>query len=171
MIDTIVSNLPDSLKGKKLRILELGSGRGGMGRNICLELKKRDMLGQFVATNISTVENNFNVEAGKKQGLEEPEFLVRHISFDDLFTEGTITKDDKFDVITSIDSLLHSSNRTVLLENIHNLLNKDGLCFISDILVNSKAPEDQVAAAKARFSDSTLGSDKEYEDLFEKIGY
>ena len=96
---------------------------------------------------------------------------MRHISFDDLFTEGTITKDDKFDVIISIDSLLHSSVRVALLKNLNSLLNHDGLCFVSDIIVNAKSPEENVAAAKARFSDSTLGSDKEYEELFEKSGF
>ena len=94
---------------------------------------------------------------------------MRHISFDDLFSEGTIKPDDKFDMICSCEALLHSSNRVKLLENVKNLLNKDGIVYISDILVNAESAEEDIASAKARFSDSTLGSGKEYEDTFERL--
>ena len=66
VLDTILTNLPEGLKGKNLRVLELGSGRGGMGRYMCLHMKKKGILEQFVATNISQVENTFNAETGKK---------------------------------------------------------------------------------------------------------
>ena len=153
-----------------MKVLELGSGRGGMSRYVANQLKAKGILEQVIATNISTVENNYNVECGKKDGLEEPEYLVRHISFDDLFSEGTIKTDDKFDIICSCEALLHSSARVKLLENVKNLLNKDGVVYISDILVNAESPEEEIAQAKARFSDSTLGSGKEYEETFAAIG-
>lgn len=169
VLEQVLKNLPEGLKNKKLRILELGSGRGGMSRSVSLALKEKGLLEQFIATNISEVENNYNRECGKNVGLVEPEFLVRHISFDDLFSEGTISQDDKFDLICSCESLLHSSDRVTLLGNVKSLLNKDGLIFISDILVNAESSPEDIASAKARFSDSTLGSGKEYEETFEKL--
>ena len=45
VLDKILKSLPDSLQGKKLRILELGSGRGGMSRNISHALKQKGLLG------------------------------------------------------------------------------------------------------------------------------
>ena len=66
--------------------------------------------------------------------------MVRHISFDDLYSEGTIKKGDKFDVICSCESLLHSSDRRAVLANVKDLLVPKGVCMISDILVNADSP-------------------------------
>ena len=60
VINKILSNIRDDFQGKKLKVLELGSGRGGMSRNFSLALKEKNMLGQYVCCNISTVENRQN---------------------------------------------------------------------------------------------------------------
>ena len=171
VLDKIMGALPAELQNKKLRVLELGSGRGGMAKNIALALKNKGILEQYIATNISQVENQYNARTAKVLGLEEPEYLVRHISFDDLYSEGTIKKGDKFDVISSCEAMLHSADRRAILANVKDLLVPKGVVFISDILVNADSPEEDIAAAKARFSDSTLGSGKEYETNFAELGY
>ena len=60
VLNKILANLKDDFQGKKLRILELGSGRGGMSRNISLALKEKGMLGQYVCCNITPPENAQN---------------------------------------------------------------------------------------------------------------
>lgn len=47
-------------KDKKVRVLELGSGRGGLSRFISQELLKVDRLELMIATNISDKENDYN---------------------------------------------------------------------------------------------------------------
>lgn len=69
-------------------------------------------------------------------------------------------------MIFSCDALLHSSDRRGILANIKTLLIPGGVCLISDVLVNADSPAEEIAAAKARFSDSTIGSCQEYENNF-----
>lgn len=166
VLEKILQSLPDDFKGKELRILELGSGRGGMAKYISATLKSQGRLKQYIACNISRVENNYNITSAKALGLEEPQYLVRYISFDDIFAEGTITRDDRFDVVVSCEALCHSADRRAVLSNVKNLLVPGGVCFVSDVCVNADSPEEEIATCKARFSDSTFASNKEYETNF-----
>jgi len=65
VLNVILKNAP---KGKKLRVLEMGSGRGGMSRTIAKGLLEKDLLELYVATNISDVENKYNAEQAKELG-------------------------------------------------------------------------------------------------------
>lgn len=47
---------------KKLTLLELGSGRGGLTRFMAQELLKRNMLNSIMAANIAERENMYNLE-------------------------------------------------------------------------------------------------------------
>lgn len=102
--------------------------------------------------------------------MEEPEYMVRYLSFDDIFAEGTIKKGDKFDVICSCEALYHSKERTTVLANIKELLVPGGLVYISDVLINADSPAEETAQANARFADSIYGSGKWYETTFDGLG-
>ena len=56
MLKLIKDNMPD----KKVKILELGSGRGGLSRFVAKQLLKEDKLELFVAANIAEEENSYN---------------------------------------------------------------------------------------------------------------
>tara|TARA_B110000285_G_C14995629_1_gene548673 strand:- start:641 stop:817 length:177 start_codon:yes stop_codon:yes gene_type:complete len=51
---------------KKLSLLELGSGRGGLTRFMAKELLDRDMLGCITAGNIAERENEYNLQQATK---------------------------------------------------------------------------------------------------------
>ena len=57
MLALILEHIP---KDKQLKVLELGSGRGGLSRYIGQELLKLDRLELLIATNISDKENDYN---------------------------------------------------------------------------------------------------------------
>ena len=134
MLDLILANAPD----KKLKILECGSGRGGFARYLSKELLKQDKLEQMIATNISQRENDFNLAKGREEGLTEAQYLVQHVSFDDL----SCFSDAQFDVISCNDSFLHSANKTACMESLARILAKEGCFVFSDILENPQAPKD-----------------------------
>jgi SAM-dependent MidA family methyltransferase len=77
--------LENAPKDRKLRILELGSGRGGMARTIAKSLLEKNMLELMYATNISEVENRYNEDHSSEFGEN---YKVAKISFDHLFDEG-----------------------------------------------------------------------------------
>lgn len=58
-------------KDRKIRVIELGSGRGSFTRNLALKLLKLGMLDEIVATNISDNENVFNKEEANKAGIPD----------------------------------------------------------------------------------------------------
>jgi len=62
MLALIVENIP---KDKKVKVLELGSGRGGLSRYICQELLKLNKLELLIAANISDKENDYNRSMAK----------------------------------------------------------------------------------------------------------
>ena len=94
-----------------MKIIELGSGRGGFARHIARELLKIDVLEKFVATNISIRENLYNQQKAKEEGLNADVYQVRHLSFDNL--EGL--DDCSFDVICSNEAILYSSDKSKLM--------------------------------------------------------
>jgi len=57
MLALILEHIP---RDKKVKVLELGSGRGGLSRYIGKELLKLDRLELLIATNISDKENDYN---------------------------------------------------------------------------------------------------------------
>ena len=162
VLNLIVENAP---KDRKLRVLEMGSGRGGMARTITNGLIEKDMLKYFVATNISDVENKYNAEQGMVFG---DKYKVRKISFDDLFGEGAFTDADVFDVIVCCESLLHCKDKAKMARDVGKLLDKDGVLFISDILQNPNATPEQLKQINDRFGSKmyiNMGTRAEYEDI------
>lgn len=68
MLKLILDNIPTD---RKIKALELGSGRGGLTRFIAKELIKQDKLTLMVASNISEKENETNRVRAKEEGLSE----------------------------------------------------------------------------------------------------
>lgn len=84
MLDIILkySTLED--QPKKLKILEVGSGRGGLTRYMAKELLKRNMLDSIMAANIAERENMYNLEQAIKEGIPKDKFDVMYLNFDEI---------------------------------------------------------------------------------------
>ena len=68
--------------GKKLTILEFGSGRGGLSRYIATKFKNEGILEKMICVNIAENENEYNASKAREEGLGEDIFEVQHSSFD-----------------------------------------------------------------------------------------
>lgn len=121
--------IKDYMPNKKISILELGSGRGGLSRYLTRELLKEDKIELFVATNISEVENEYNRVKAKEENIPEANFRVDYMSFDELTYES-----ESFDIVFSNEAILHSQDKEKLMLEIAKIVKKDGCCIISDIL-------------------------------------
>lgn len=80
----VLKLIKEYMPSKKIKILELGSGRGGLSRYLARELIKEDKLELVVATNISDIENNYNIFKAKEENIPEDKYRVDYASFDDL---------------------------------------------------------------------------------------
>jgi hypothetical protein len=65
MLKLVKDNMPD----RKLNVLELGSGRGGLSRFLAKNLMDINRLEKLTALNISDKENEMNVERAQKEGI------------------------------------------------------------------------------------------------------
>ena len=118
---------------KKLSLLELGSGRGGLTRFMAKELLDRDMLGCITAGNIAERENEYNLQQATKQGIPQDKFGVIFANFDHISTNQELIG-KKYDVIYANDCFLHSSDKKKMISEISKMLNQDGILVFSDIL-------------------------------------
>ena len=125
-IDESTKDLPSI----KLKIMELGCGRGGLGRFIACELKKQGRFDFMVCNNISSRENEFNMEQALKANLTPEEYRVNLTSFDDLSSYES----DQFDIIMSNDSLLYSKDYPKVMREVSRLLKTGGRFIFSDLL-------------------------------------
>ena len=106
MLALIKQHMPD----KKVKVLELGSGRGGLSRLIAKELHQENKLDIYFGANIAEEENNYNRRMAYELGIPHDKFVVQYASFDDLrYTDAS------FDVIYSNESILHSKNKIKLM--------------------------------------------------------
>lgn len=65
MLQLVKDNMPD----RKLNILELGSGRGGLSRFMAKALLDMDRFEKLTALNISDKENEMNMQRAKAMGI------------------------------------------------------------------------------------------------------
>jgi len=151
---------------RKLRVLELGSGRGSLTRYVALKLQQLGKLELIVGVNLSQKENDYNEEQAKLEGIPEDLFQTLYMNFDDL----TTLRDDSFDLILSNDSLLHASNKILLSQEMARLLRRDGVTIFSDILLQRGVTETQVPKLMERFHLTSLGTLELYDAALELAG-
>lgn len=153
--------------GKKLRVLELGSGRGSLSRFLAMKLKEIGRLEVMVALNISKNENDHNLQEARKVGLSTAEFQVRHENFDDL----SGLEDESYDLIVSNDALVHASDHTMIGKEIARLLSKGGVTIFSDVLAcKGVDPSTQLQEIVKRLHLATLPSLEIYDTSLRGAG-
>ena len=162
MLKLILENIPE---GRKIKALELGSGRGGLTRFITKELLKLDKLALMVGSNISEKENETNRSRAKEEGIPDDVYRVDHVSFDDM-----PYKHGEFDLIFSNDSFLHSSNKVKCMTRLTQILSADGALVFTDILESPTANRDDLKDVYARLSLDNLGDSVTYHKVFTQNG-
>ena len=163
--DKMLKLIKDHMPNKKVKVLELGSGRGGLSRFIAQQLLKEDKLEQLVAANISEEENKYNRQRARELDIPEDKFSVEYASFDDMTYDTAC-----FDVIFSNEAILHSSDKTKLMQEIARMLTKDGICVISDIIESPDADKEKLADVYARLDLNSMGNHVLYEKVLTEAG-
>lgn len=122
-----------------LRILDLGSGRGGPSRFIAKTVKKARKLQMFVAADKNEEYNEYNQKHAKKDGLTSRYFRVDTVNFEDL----SRYQDDSFDMIMSVDAFYQSKDKSRLVSELQRILAPSGILFFSDIVINATYSSEQ----------------------------
>lgn len=156
VLQFVLGNAPEG----KLKCLELGSGRGALGRHVAYSLFKAGRLEHYTAMNIAQLENDYSMS--KVPEDLKPHFNVKLGSFDDILTlykEGT----DAFDVIISTDAMYHSADKALLVKSMAKLVKKGGMMYFCDYLTNPESPPEVLKKINERFHPSDLYDFKGYE--------
>ncbi len=133
--------------GPQTRVLDIGSGYGGAARYLAAEFGCR-----VTALNLSEVENARHRAKNHEAGLEQ---LIEVIdgSFEDVPAE-----DASFDLVWSQDALLHSGQRTTVLEEVQRVLKKGGEFVFTDPMQADDCPKGVLQPILDRIHLESLGS-------------
>jgi sarcosine/dimethylglycine N-methyltransferase len=141
------------------RVLDLGAGYGGAARYLA-----RNYGCQVVALNLSEVENERNRQKNREQGLGH---LVEVV-------DGNFEKipfpDESFDVVWSQDAILHSGERTRVLEEVARVLKPGGEFVFTDPMQADDCPDGVLDPILERIHLDTLGSPAFYRETADRLG-
>ena len=129
------------------RVLDLGAGYGGSGRYLA------DRFGcQVTCLNLSETQNALNRELTEKAGLADRVSVV----YGDF--ENIPEPDDSYDIVWSQDAILHSGNRTRVLDEIRRVLVRGGQFIFTDPMQSDDCPDGVLQPILDRIQLSSLGS-------------
>lgn len=161
-VEHLVSLLPSLTP--QTRVLDLGAGYGGVARYLTKKYGCR-----VTCVNLSSVQNERNRALCREQSLEE---LVRVV--DGSFEEVPfhLSDDERFHVIWSQDSFLHSGDKEKMMDEIDGLLVKNGGTVVfTDIMRADNVDYGKLKAVLARLPVDDLGSVRFYKTEFERRGF
>ena len=129
------------------RVLDLGAGYGGSARYLA------DRFGcRVTCLNLSETQNALNRTLTAEAGLTE---LVDVVYGD---FENIPEPDDSFDIVWSQDAILHSGNRTRVLDEVSRVLVGDGQFTFTDPMQSDTCPDGVLQPILDRIQLSTLAS-------------
>ena len=144
-VETLAGHLNGA--GAETRILDLGAGYGGSARYLA---------GQFgcrvTCLNLSETQNALNRDMTAEAGLDDRVDVV-HGDF-----ENIPSNDDCYDVVWSQDAILHSGNRTRVLDEVARVLTGDGQFVFTDPMQSDDCPDGVLQPILDRIQLSTLAS-------------
>lgn len=156
-VEKMVSMLPDL--GPDGRVIDLGAGYGGAARHLA---------GRFgcevACLNLSEVQNRRNRDRNREEGLSS---LIEVIdgSFEDV-----PFPDDRFDVVWSQDSFLHSGDREKTIEEAARILAPGGRLIFTDPMQTAEADPDELKPVLDRIHLESMGSIPFYRDVAARYG-
>jgi len=140
-------------------VLDLGAGYGGAARYLAATYGCK-----VVALNLSEVENERDRQMNREQGLDH---LIEVV-------DGSFDKvaypDASFDVIWSQDAILHSDNRTGVMEEASRLLKSGGEMVFTDPMQADDCPEGVLQPILDRIHLQSLGSPGFYRKTAVSLG-
>lgn len=132
---------------KNSKVLDIGAGYGGSARFLAKTVGCR-----VTCLNLSEVQNERNRLFNREQGLTE---LIEVI---DGSFEEIPASDRSYDVVWSQDAILHSGDRTKVVEEVHRVLNSSGEFIFTDIMQQEDCPAGVLQPVLDRIHLETLGS-------------
>ena len=157
-VERMADHLADA--DESTRVLDLGAGYGGSARYIA------DRFGCHVTClNLSETQNALNRELTEKAGLSD---RVRVVYGD---FENVPEAADSFDVVWSQDAILHSGNRTRVLNEVERVLVPGGQFILTDPMQSDGCPDGVLEPILDRIQLSTLASFGFYKEELEKRGF
>ena len=132
---------------RTMRILDLGSGYGGAARYLASTFGC-----QVTCLNLSETQNALNRKLTDEAGLSGHVRVV-HGDF-----ENVPEPDGSYDVVWSQDAILHSGERTRVLDEIHRVLVDDGQFVFTDPMQSDDCPDGVLQPILDRIQLATLGS-------------
>ncbi len=129
------------------RVLDLGAGYGGSARYLA------DRFGcRATCLNLSETQNATNQKLTEQAGLGN-RISVVHGDF-----ENIPEPDDSFDIVWSQDAILHSGNRTRVLDEVRRVLVTGGQFIFTDPMQSDDCPDGVLQPILDRIQLATLAS-------------
>ncbi len=145
--------------GKGTWVLDIGSGYCGAARFLARSYGCR-----VSALNLSDVENETGRRLNKEQGLGDRVDVV-----DGSFQEIQYP-DNTFDAVWSQDAILHSGDRTQVIEEVARVLKPNGQFVFTDPMQADDCPEGVLQPILDRIHLGSLGSPGFYREAAEQAG-
>lgn len=144
-----VETMADRLSGigESTPILDLGAGYGGSARYLATRFGCR-----VTCLNLSETQNALNRKLTEQAGLSERVRVV-HGDF-----EHVPEPDGSYDVVWSQDAILHSGDRTRVLDEVRRVLRPGGRFIFTDPMQSDDCPDGVLQPILDRIQLSTLGS-------------
>lgn len=144
--------------GKK--VLDIGAGYGGTGRYFA------KTFGCHVdCLNLSEIQNERNRKLTAEQGLNDKIGVIDG-SFEDIPADNGV-----YDVVVSQDAILHSGNRTKVLEEVERVLKPGGEFLFTDPMQADDCPSGVLQPVLERIHLDSLGSIGFYTEALVKLGF
>ncbi len=144
-VETMANRLASA--DETTRILDLGAGYGGSARYLA------DRFGcEVTCLNLSETQNALNRELTEAAGLAD---RVRVVYGD---FENIPEPDASFDVVWSQDAILHSGDRTRVIDEVRRVLFPGGQFIFTDPMQSDDCPDGVLQPILDRIQLSTLGS-------------
>jgi sarcosine/dimethylglycine N-methyltransferase len=128
-------------------VLDVGAGYGGAARYLAKTIGC-----QVTCLNLSEVQNERNRQLNREQGLTD-KITVVDGNFEEIPSE-----DEAFSVVWSQDAILHSGNRTQVIQEVARVLQSGGDFIFTDIMQQDDCPDGVLAPVLARIHLDSLGS-------------
>lgn len=146
--------------GASHRVIDFGAGYGGSMRRLVKETGCA-----AVCLNISATQNDRNRHRNRRAGLAD-RITVTHGVF-----EAVPEDDASFDVVWSQDAILHSDQRTKVLEEAFRVLKPGGHLVFTDPCQADDVPPGVLQPVYNRLSLKDLGSARFYREAAEAAGF
>lgn len=146
--------------GREAHILDIGSGYGGASRTLARRFGCR-----VTALNLSERENERNRALSNKAGL------AGLIDVVDGSFEAMPLADATFDVVWSMDALLHTPRREDVVGEAWRVLKPGGQLIFTDIMESGRCSREDLAPVLARIHLQSMGTPAGYLAAAERFGF